>query len=71
MSQIQSYMFYKPDWSKQQIKQFLNKNKIVGMGYLDTTANFYRYRIFNPPKNKQYRITTISQYPLLKAVIMF
>ena len=71
MSKIQSYMFYKPDWSKQQIKNFLDKNKIFGMGYLDITTNFYRYRVFNPPKNKQYRIITISQNPLLKAVVMF
>ena len=64
-------MFYIPDWKKYQIKKFLAKNNIIGMGYLDTTTNFYRYWIFNPPKNKKYRIITISQYPLLKAVIMF
>ena len=71
MSQIQSYMFYKPDWTKYQIKKFLEKNKFIGQGYLDIKFNFYRYRIFNPPKNKNYRTITISKFPLLKAVIMF
>ena len=59
-SEIQSYLFYKPDWSKQQIKSFLDRNNIVGKGYLDITTNFYRYRVVNPNKKKQYRIITLK-----------
>ena len=70
MSQIQSYLFYKPDWSKSDIKKFLLRNNIIGMGYLDITNNYKRYRIFVPPKNKKYRTITINEKPLLKAVIM-
>ena len=70
MSQIQSYLFYKPDWNKSDIKKFLLKNNIIGMGYLDITNNYKRYRIFVPPKNQKYRTITINEKPFLKAVII-
>ena len=71
MSSIQSYLFYRNDWSKLQIRKFLERNNILGMGYLDIKPNYYRYRMYNPIKNRQYRIITINTQPLLKAVIMY
>jgi hypothetical protein len=64
-------MFRKEDWNMKEIHKFLEKHNLYPIKPVDTTKTYYRFRLRNVPKNYNYRTITLSQYPMIKSVVMW
>lgn len=60
MSKIQAILFDRDKYSKTDIFRFLKKHEFYPIKGIHTTNNYYRLRLKNPRKDKQYRTKTIT-----------
>ena len=56
---VQSVIFNRHFYTLNQMLKWLEKNNYLNVKRVDITKNFYRFRQFEPNKNRQYRIYKI------------
>lgn len=67
---VQSVIIHKGMYSLYKAKRILRELGYFNKGH-DTTANFFRFRQFNPDDNKKYKIVSDSRLYGVKYVIEY
>lgn len=66
--EVQSVIFNKSKFTLNSASSWIIKNGFK-IGRVDITKNYYRFRQYNPSKNKKYRIKTLTSS--IKLVLEF